>query len=79
MVNGQGRDPLYSFLTSQCSPPDTILGDPAYFDWSPVQTTDITWNFEKFLINKDGTVFKRYDPPTMPSSLVDDIEYLLAN
>ena len=36
---------------------------------------DITWNFEKFLIGRDGRVLKRYPPPTKPqdNGLLQDI------
>jgi glutathione peroxidase len=58
-VNGPGRHPLYKFLTA----PET--GVPG----------DITWNFEKFLIGRDGKVLKRYPPPTKPqdSGIMQDI------
>jgi len=58
-VNGANRHPLYAFLTS----PDTGVAG------------DITWNFEKFLIGRDGKVLKRYPPPTKPqdSGLMQDI------
>ena len=58
-VNGAKRHPLYSFLTS----PDTGIAG------------DITWNFEKFLIGRDGRVLKRYPPPTKPqdNGLLQDI------
>jgi glutathione peroxidase len=58
-VNGANRHPLYQFLTS----PDTGVAG------------DITWNFEKFLIGRDGTVLKRYPPPTKPqdSGILHDI------
>ena len=58
-VNGPHRHAVYQFLTS----PQT--GVPG----------DITWNFEKFLIGRDGTVLKRYPPPTQPqdSGLMQDI------
>jgi glutathione peroxidase len=58
-VNGSDRHPLYQFLTS----PDTGVAG------------DITWNFEKFLISRDGKVLKRYPPPTEPqdSGLLQDI------
>jgi glutathione peroxidase len=58
-VNGANRHPLYSFLTSPATG----------FDG------DITWNFEKFLIGRDGRVLKRYPPPTKPqdSGLLQDI------
>lgn len=31
---------------------------------------DIEWNFEKFLINRDGEVVKRYPPATTPDDAV---------
>jgi len=58
-VNGAGRHPLYAFLTS---PVTGIAGD-------------ISWNFEKFLIGRDGRVLKRYPPETKPQDrgLMQDI------
>jgi glutathione peroxidase len=58
-VNGPDRHALYRFLTA----PQT--GVPG----------DITWNFEKFLIGRDGKVLKRYPPPTKPqdSGIMQDI------
>ncbi|MCG8433674.1 MAG: glutathione peroxidase [Gammaproteobacteria bacterium] len=58
-VNGENRHPLYSWLTSE---ENGFAGD-------------ITWNFEKFLINKDGSLIKRYGPKTPPedSQLRNDI------
>jgi glutathione peroxidase len=36
---------------------------------------DIGWNFEKFLIGRDGRVLRRYPPPTQPDdpALLQDI------
>lgn len=58
-VNGAGRHALYGFLTSAAS------GIPG----------DISWNFEKFLIGRDGHVLKRYPPETLPQDrgLMQDI------
>ncbi|MGH8137973.1 MAG: glutathione peroxidase [Steroidobacteraceae bacterium] len=58
-VNGPGRHPLYRFLTS----PDTGIAG------------DISWNFEKFLIGRDGRVLKRYPPPIKPqdNGILQDI------
>ena len=58
-VNGANRHPLYAFLTS---PESGIAGD-------------ISWNFEKFLIGRDGRVLKRYPPETKPEDrgLMQDI------
>jgi glutathione peroxidase len=58
-VNGPNRHPLYRFLTS---PESGIPGD-------------VSWNFEKFLVGRDGRVLKRYPPETKPqdSGLIQDI------
>lgn len=58
-VNGPDAHPLYRFLTS---PSSGVAGD-------------IEWNFEKFLIGRDGKVLKRYPPPTKPqdSAVLQDI------
>lgn len=58
-VNGAHRHPVYAFLTS---PGTGIAGD-------------ISWNFEKFLIARDGRVLKRYPPETKPEDrgLMQDI------
>jgi len=49
-VNGEGRHPLYAWLTS---PANGHAGD-------------IEWNFEKFLIGRDGRVRGRYPSATEP-------------
>lgn len=38
------------------------------YKWLKAQTggTDIQWNFEKFLVGKDGRIIKRYAPKTAP-------------
>jgi len=40
-------------------------------------TTDIRWNFAKFLIDHTGQPYKRYSPQTSPFELKDDIDALL--
>lgn len=37
---------------------------------------DIKWNFEKFLIDKNGQVVKRYGPMTEPNVMLEDIKKL---
>jgi len=63
-VNGANAHPLFKQL-KKAAP--GILGTEA-----------IKWNFTKFLIRKDGTVYQRYAPATKPEELVADIEKLLA-
>jgi hypothetical protein len=62
-VNGDEEHPVYKFLKSQKS---GILG-----------LKRIKWNFEKFLVQKDGLVFNRYSSLTKPEELKADIEKLL--
>jgi len=65
-VNGPTQCPLYKFLTSPET--DKPFAGP------------ITWNFEKFLIARDGTVVARFKPKTKPDSseVVSAIEAELA-
>jgi glutathione peroxidase len=58
-VNGANRHPVYRYLTAV----DT--GIPG----------EISWNFEKFLVGRDGRVLKRYPPETKPqdSGVLEDI------
>jgi glutathione peroxidase len=53
-VKGADQHPFYTFLTNKESNPD--------FDG------DISWNFEKFLIDKNGKVVARFSPKTLPDS-----------
>src|SRR5471030_434265 len=63
-VNGANAHPLFKQLKKDAP---GILGTEA-----------IKWNFTKFLIRKNGTVYQRYAPATKPEELVADIEKLLA-
>ena len=49
-VNGADRHPLYAWLTSAAN---GFAGD-------------IQWNFEKFLIGRDGRILRRYPSGTQP-------------
>jgi glutathione peroxidase len=48
---------------------------PVYSLLTAAEPGDIQWNFEKFLIGRDGRVLKRYPPTTTPqdSGLMQDI------
>lgn len=59
-VNDETASPLYKKLTST--------------DTQPVGKGKISWNFEKFLIGRDGQVVARFSPRTRP----DDPEVLQA-
>jgi len=76
-VNGATTSSLYTYLKGSCSQPSPYLPSPQFIDWQPVSPADITWNFEKFLITKQGVPYKRYNPLSTPLSLVDDIKFLI--
>lgn len=61
-VNGDDQSPLYSLL-KEAQPGE---GD----------TSDITWNFEKFLVNGDGDVVKRWGPITTPEEVAAELDGL---
>jgi glutathione peroxidase len=65
-VNGDGRCELYQLLTSA--------------ETEPQGRGDISWNFEKFLIDRQGDVIARFSPKTSPSDeqLIAAIEGALA-
>ena len=59
-----------------------VNGDGAceLYTWLKSQqgdSADITWNFEKFLVDRDGNVVKRYAPPVTPEDIAADIPALL--
>lgn len=64
-VKGKGQHPLYAFLTDEKANPG--FGGA------------ITWNFNKFLVGRDGKVMGRYGSKVEPESkeLVDAVEKAL--
>ena len=65
-VNGDGRHPLYQELT-KTKDAEGVDGD-------------IRWNFEKFLVGRDGNVVARFSPLVLPEApeVVDSIEKAIA-
>ncbi|YCK36280.1 glutathione peroxidase [Actinomadura sp. ATCC 39365] len=64
-VNGPGRHPLYAALT-ETADEEGAAGD-------------VQWNFEKFLLDREGNVVARFRPRTAPDdpAVVAAIEKLL--
>lgn len=62
-VNGRETHPVYRWLRAQKR---GLLG------------SRISWNFTKFLVDRDGRVVGRYGPTTEPEQLAVDIEQALA-
>jgi glutathione peroxidase len=40
-------------------------------------TDEVKWNFTKFLVGRDGTVLKRYEPPVPPADIKANLENYL--
>lgn len=65
-VKGQDKAPLYQYLTSA--------------ETNPKFPGEVTWNFEKFLIGRDGKIAARFAPKVQPDSkeVLDAIQAELA-
>lgn len=65
-VNGDGACELYQWLKDE---------QPGSTD-----TSDITWNFEKFLVDRNGSVVARFNPMVTPEQIAPQLEpYLTGN
>ena len=61
-VNGADADPMFEYL--KAAAPGSL-------------GKTIKWNFNKFLISRDGKAIKRFSPQTSPEKMIEDIEKLL--
>jgi glutathione peroxidase len=64
-VKGEGRHPLYAILTESAD--------------DSGKAGNVSWNFEKFLVGRDGRVVRRFRSKVVPEDpkIVDAIESLL--
>lgn len=68
-VVGDAQHPLYSALTSAlptADGKDDMRERFRGYGMTPNADPDVLWNFEKFLIGKDGSVAARFAPATTP-------------
>lgn len=71
-INGAHQHPLYVYLKRFCPPVhDTFYEGTEY---SPLSIYDVHWNFEKFLVGRDGKIVSRYHPDVQPINIRGDIE-----
>jgi len=65
-VKGGDQAPLYTYLTTH--PDKAVAGD-------------VQWNFQKYLVGRDGTVIAKFGPKTYPDDkqVTDAIEKALAD
>ena len=82
-VTGPDKHPLYQALiaaqpeTEGRASMETMLRG---YNIEPTAAPEVVWNFEKFLIGRDGQVLRRFAPDTAPDApkLVEAIEAALA-
>ena len=83
-VNGANAHPIFEYLKSQ-APKEEYKGLKAKathamlkgISKSVEKESDILWNFTKFLVNRDGTIVKRFPPITEPKDMENDIKEML--
>ncbi len=79
-VTGEAKQPLYAALTSarpeKTGPAEEMRERLKGFGMTPTQDPEVLWNFEKFLVSKDGQVVGRFAPGVEPKdpALVAAIE-----
>jgi glutathione peroxidase len=49
-VKGSNQSPLYTYLTEEAQ--------------NGVESNKVAWNFQKYIIGKNGKLIKSYSPPT---------------
>jgi len=69
-VVGDDQHPLYGALTAAApraaGDPDAFRERLTGFGMTPNKDPDILWNFEKFLVGRDGSVVARFAPTLTP-------------
>ena len=82
-VNGADAAPLYTYLKSQKGFGGFDLNDKTgklldgmmrKKDPEYDKSSDIKWNFTKFLVSADGQVLKRYEPTDKISQIEEDVK-----
>jgi glutathione peroxidase len=70
-VKGADQHPLYTFLTK--TKPEAVKPNGSGFEEKLAgygikreNKSDILWNFEKFLVGRDGKIVARFSPDTTP-------------
>lgn len=76
-VNGPNEHPLFTYLKKYCPSPWKTFAPTEGLMYTGLSTSDIRWNFEKFLIDGEGHPVMRYSESYEPSDIQRDIQQLL--
>jgi glutathione peroxidase len=82
-VTGEDKHALYAHLTTaepRTEDREGMEGMLRGHNMEPTAPPEVLWNFEKFLIDKQGNVVRRFAPDTAPDAtkLIDAVEAELA-
>jgi len=82
-VAGDGKHPLYQHLVStqpEAEGRERMAKQLEGYGMKPNPSPEVLWNFEKFLVNRQGEVVRRFAPDTAPDDpgLLEAIEAELA-
>jgi len=72
-VNGPGADPIYQFLKAE-QPRATPFSSRS----GGTPSGNVSWNYEKFLVGRDGRPAKRFKSAFDPLDFETDVRLLLA-
>ncbi len=85
VVKGAGQHPLYAQLTAEQPEARGLPGSDfraklAGYGIVPATPSEVLWNFEKFLVGRDGKVIERFSPDVPPDAelITSSIERALA-
>lgn len=84
-VNGEQESPLYTYLKSSIAKREgkgnflmnMMISLSSKINGKSGKSSDIKWNFEKFLIDRNGNPVKRFDPTVTPEKIEDEVIRLL--
>lgn len=88
-MNGAGAHDVFKFLrfalpmrsdtgfAVEADEPMGVQKSGLKIVWTPSNPTDIVWNFEKFLLDKQGNPIKRFSPKFETIKLDAEIKALL--
>lgn len=84
-VNGPGEAPLYAYLKSAIGSREgkgnffmnLMLSLSSRINGKSGKASDIKWNFEKFLVDREGNVVKRFNPTVKPEHLESYVDELV--
>ncbi|WP_260925518.1 glutathione peroxidase [Novosphingobium sp. 9] len=83
-VTGADKQPLYAALTeaypTKTGPVEEFREKLRGYGMTPTEDPEVLWNFEKFLIGRDGSVVARFAPGVAPddAGLIAAVEAELA-